>query len=164
MEIIFVILGFSAIISAFFAVYAKEPINNAFSFLLCVLSLAGLFALLQASFLFLIQIIVYGGAVITLILMVIMFLNIKEENLPKEPKKLKYFLLGAIFLLPIDALILKAVSTLPKGDFSIWRGDFGSLKILGLELYGKWIFPFEMVSILLIVSLVGAIVFAKRRI
>ncbi len=164
MDFIFVLLGFFAIVSAFFAIYSKESINNTFSFLVTVLSIAGLFAMLQAPFLFLIQIIVYAGAVITLILIIVMFLNIKEENLPKEPKKLNFLLLGALLVAPVDIFILKAVSTLPAGDLSVSKGDFVSLKVLGLELYDKWVFPFEMVSILLIVSLVGAIVFAKRRI
>ncbi len=163
-DAIFILLCIASIASSMFAVYAKEPINSAFGFLITILSLAGLFALLSASFLFLIQIIVYAGAVLTLILLIIMFLNIKEENLPKEPHKLKYMVLCTVFIIPIDFMVLKAISTLPKGDFTVLSDGFGSLKRLGEVLYGGWVLPFELISILLIVSLVGAIVFAKRKI
>jgi NADH-quinone oxidoreductase subunit J len=76
MEVIFVILSFFAIASALVMIYAKEPMTSALSFMVTLLSLAGLFALFSASFLFLVQIIVYAGAIITLVLLIIMFLKI----------------------------------------------------------------------------------------
>jgi NADH-quinone oxidoreductase subunit J len=163
-EIVFDMLSLCALVSAVFAVYSKETINSALGFMITLLSLAGIFALLSASFLFLIQIIVYVGAILTLILLVIMFLNLKEENLPKEPNKKRYFIVSLLFILPIDFVFIKAVSALDRGDFGVVKEGFGSLKEVGTVLYNDWILPFELVSILLIVSLVGAIVFAKRRI
>ncbi len=163
-DVIFVILSAFAILSAFFMIYAKEPMNSAFSFIVTLLSLAGLFALLSASFIFLVQIIVYAGAIITLILLIIMFLNIKEENLPKEPHKLKYILISIVFIIPMDIALLKAIATLPKANMGLLNDNFGSVKALGMLLYKNWLFPFELVSILLIISLIGAIVFAKRKI
>ncbi len=163
-DVIFVILSLSAISSAFFMIYAKEPMNSAFSFIVTLLSLAGLFALLSASFVFLVQIIVYAGAIITLVLLIIMFLNIKEESLPKEPHKLKYILISIVFIIPIDIALLKAIATLPKANMALLNNNFGTVKALGMLLYKNWLFPFELISVLLIVSLIGAIVFAKRKI
>jgi len=164
MEVIFVILSFFAIASALVMIYAKEPMTSALSFMVTLLSLAGLFALFSASFLFLVQIIVYAGAIITLVLLIIMFLNIQEDNLPKEPYKMRYMFISAIFVVPIDIAILKAVFVLPKNDMSIIADGFGSVKSLGMVLYKDWLLPFELISILLIVSLIGAIIFAKRKI
>ncbi len=163
MDTIFILLSISAVLSALYMVWVREPIVSALSFIVTLLSLAGIFALLSASFIFLVQIIVYAGAIITLLLLIIMFLNIDDESLPKEPKKLLYMMISAIFVIPIDMAILKALKTLPDKDMSIISG-FGSIKALGMDLFNGWLLPFELVSILLIVSLIGAIVFAKRKI
>ncbi len=164
MNIIFFILSFFAIFSAIAMIYAKEPMTSVLSFIVTLLSLAGLFALFSATFLFLVQIIVYAGAIITLMLLIIMFLNIQEENLPKEPKKLRNMLISTIVVIPIDIAVLKALHTLPKKSVSIVGDGFGSVKALGIVLYHNWLLPFELISILLIVSLIGAIIFAKRKI
>ena len=162
-DIIFILLSLSAILSALYMVWVREPIISALSFIVTLLSLAGLFALLSASFIFLVQIIVYAGAIITLLLLIIMFLNIDDDSLPKEPKKLLHMVLSAILVVPLDMALIKAIGTLPKKDMSI-ISNFGSVKSLGLTLFNGWLLPFELVSILLIVSLIGAIVFAKRKI
>jgi NADH-quinone oxidoreductase subunit J len=164
MEVIFIILSFFAIASALSMIYAKEPMTSALSFIVTLLALAGLFALFSASFLFLVQIIVYAGAIITLMLLIIMFLNIKEDSLPKEPYKLRNMFISALFILPVDVAVIKAVLTLPKKDMSVLADGFGGVKALGMILYKEWLLPFELISILLIVSLIGAIVFAKRKI
>ncbi len=164
MNIIFFILSFFAIFSAIAMVYAKEPMTSALSFIVTLLSLAGLFAIFSATFLFLVQIIVYAGAIITLMLLIIMFLNIQEENLPKEPKKLRNIIISAIIVIPVDIAVLKALHTLPQKDMSVIDEGFGGVKALGMVLYKDWLLPFELISILLIVSLIGAIIFAKRKI
>ena len=92
-----------------------------------------------------------------------MFLNIKEEDLPKEPNKYKFIILGAFIMIPLNILILKAVSKLPAKDLSISNTDFGNIKPLGLELYNNWIIAFELISILLLIALIGSVVLAKRR-
>ena len=164
MEVIFYILSFFALFSAGTMIYAKEPVTSALSFIVTLLSLAGLFAFFSASFLFLVQIIVYAGAIITLILLIIMFLNIQEENLPKEPNKLRNMIVSTIIIVPIDIALLKALGTLPEKSLSVLANGFGSVKALGIVLYHDWLLPFELISILLIVSLIGAIIFAKRKI
>ena len=164
MEVVFFILSFFALFSATLMIYAKEPMTSALSFIVTLLSLAGLFALFSASFLFLVQIIVYAGAIITLILLIIMFLNIQEENLPQEPKKLRNIIISAIVVIPVDIAVLKALHTLPKKGVEAIGEGFGSVKALGMVLYHDWLLPFELISILLIVSLIGAIIFAKRKI
>jgi len=162
-DIVFVALSIFAIAGAIAMLVNKSPIYSALGLLITMLSIGGLFALLSASFLFMVQIIVYAGAIMTLILFILMFLNIKEEDLPKEPKKYSLIGLGVLLVLPLNILVLKAVSNLPEKDLNIVEGNFGDIKPVGLALYNNWLIAFELISILLLVALVGSIVLAKKR-
>ncbi|WP_419777028.1 NADH-quinone oxidoreductase subunit J family protein [Malaciobacter marinus] len=162
-DIVFVALSIFAIAGAIVMILSKSPIYSALGLLITMLSIGGLFALLSASFLFMVQIIVYAGAIMTLILFILMFLNIKEEDLPKEPKKYSLIALGILLVLPLNILVLKAVSNLPEKDLNIVDGNFGDIKPVGMALYNNWLVSFELISILLLVALVGSIVLAKKR-
>ena len=162
-NIIFLALAFFAITGAIAMIVYKNPMFSALGVLISMLSVAGMFALLNATFLFLIQIIVYAGAIMTLILFILMFLNINEEDLPDEPNKYRLIIIGAIIMLPINILVIKAVSMLPEKDLSTLDTTFGDLKPLGIVLYDNWIVAVELISILLLVALVGSVVLAKKR-
>lgn len=162
-DIVFIALSAFAIAGAVAMLINKSPIYSALGLLITMLSIGGLFALLSASFLFMVQIIVYAGAIMTLILFILMFLNIKEEDLPKEPKKYSLIGLGVLLVLPLNILVLKAVANLPEKDLNIVEGNFGDIKPVGIALYNNWLVSFELISILLLVALVGSIVLAKRR-
>jgi NADH-quinone oxidoreductase subunit J len=162
-DLIFIALAFLAISGAIAMIVYANPMYSALGVLITMLSVAGMFALLNATFLFLVQIIVYAGAIMTLILFILMFLNIKEEDLPKEPNKYKLIVIGAIIMIPLNILILKAVSKLPSKELTISNTDFGEIKPIGLELYNNWIISFELISILLLIALIGSVVLAKKR-
>lgn len=162
-DIIFIGLSFFAITGAIAMLVYKNPMYSALGLLVSILAVAGMFALLNATFLFMVQIIVYAGAIMTLILFLLMFLNIKEENLPKEPKKYLLIGLGVIIMIPFNVVILKAVSKLPDANMEIVQSDFGDIKPIGTLLYDNWILAFEMISILLLIALIGSIVLAKRK-
>lgn len=162
-NIIFLALAFFAISGAIAMVVYKNPMFSALGVLISMLSVAGMFALLNATFLFLIQIIVYAGAIMTLILFILMFLNINEEDLPSEPNKYRLIIIGAIIMLPLNILVLKAISLLPEKDLTTLNTTFGDLKPLGITLYDNWIVAVELISILLLVALVGSVVLAKKR-
>jgi len=159
-DILFFTLASTLLGSASFMIYAKEPINSALSLIVTLLSIAGLFALLGGSFLFLVQIIIYAGAVVTLILFIIMFLNIKEENLPHEPHKVKWILGMTLLVSPFAAYLIKTINTM---EFkSVHLLNFGGIKVIGMELFTKWVLPFEMISILLLIALIGVVILAKK--
>jgi len=162
-NIIFLALAFFAISGAIAMIVYKNPMFSALGVLISMLSVAGMFALLNATFLFLVQIIVYAGAIMTLILFILMFLNINEEDLPNEPNKYRLIIIGAIIMLPLNILVLKAVSLLPEKDMSTLDTNFGDLKPLGITLYDNWIVAVELISILLLIALVGSVVLAKKR-
>lgn len=162
-DILFIGLSFMAIAGGITMLTHKQPMYAALGLLISILSVSGLFALLSATFLFMVQIIVYAGAIMTLLLFILMFLNIDEHDLPKEPKKTRNIIIGAIVMLPLNIVILTAVSALPKKDMSIIETNFGGIKEIGMLLYQNWLISFELISILLLVALVGAIVLAKRK-
>lgn len=162
-DIIFIALAFLAISGAIAMILYANPMYSALGVLISMLSVAGMFALLNATFLFLVQIIVYAGAIMTLILFILMFLNIKEEDLPKEPRKFQLIALGAVIMIPLNILILKAVAKLPAKDFSISQTNFGDIKPIGMQLYNNWLLAFELISVLLLVALIGSVVLAKKR-
>ena len=126
-----------------------------------MLGLAILFALLDASFLSAVQVIVYAGAVMVLVVFVLMLLNIKQEN-PKKTSKI-FFLFcvasGGLFLYFGVPIIHGAFTNVapPSPQFN------GSMDVLGKELYTNYIFPFEASSILLMAAVAGAVMLAKRK-
>lgn len=162
-DILFLALSFFAITGGIAMLVYKNPIYAALGLLISILAVAGLFALLSAAFLFVVQIIVYAGAIMTLLLFLLMFLNVGEEDMPHEPNKNKYLVLSAILMIPLNVLILKAVSNLPEKDMGIIDSEFGGIKAVGMLLYQNWLLAFELISILLLVALVGAVVLAKRK-
>jgi NADH-quinone oxidoreductase subunit J len=160
--ILFTILALLTLSSAIAMVSVHRPIDAALSFIITLISLAGIFALLHASFLFVVQIIIYAGAILTLILFIIMFLNIKDENLPKEPKKNLWLLGTSLLTLPFTLIMIKIINSANFGSCTQLDENFGSIEAVGKVLYSSWVLPFELISILLLVALVGAITLAKR--
>lgn len=162
-EFLFIALSFLAISGGVAMITYKQPMYAALGLLIAMLAVAGLFALLSATFVFMVQIIVYAGAIMTLLLFILMFLNIDENDMPQEPHKFRNIVWGAIIMLPLNVVILKAVSALPAKDMSIIQENFGGIKEVGMLLYENWLIAFELISILLLVALVGAVVLAKRK-
>jgi len=154
------VLAISTLTSATAMIYFRQPINSALSLIVTLLSIAGLFALLGGSFLFLVQIIIYAGAVVALILFIIMFLNIKEENLPDEPFKTQWILAMTLLISPFTIYLISVVNKVAFKPLHLQ--DFGSIKDVGMELYTEWVLPFEMISILLLIALIGVVILAKK--
>jgi len=160
---LFMVFAVLAVLGGVGLVLSRHPMNGAMSLIITMISLAGLYALLSAKLIFVLQLIVYAGAIMSLILFIIMFLNIQNEDLPEEPKRLWFTLGGAVLLFPIGSLLVKIVKTLPGVEATIVGNGFGGIKEVGLVLFQDWLLPFEIVSILLLVSLVGSIVIAGKR-
>jgi NADH-quinone oxidoreductase subunit J len=140
---------------------AHRPIDSALSFIVTLISLAALFALVNATFLFVVQIIIYAGAILTLILFIIMFLNIKDENLPDEKYKNRWLLATSIIVLPFAYILIDLIMMSDIETKSQMGSDFGTIHDVGITLFSKWVLPFELVSILLLVALVGAVTLSK---
>ncbi len=162
-ELLFSVFAVLAIIGGLGLVLARHPMNGAICLVMTMISLAGLYSLLSAKLIFVLQLIVYAGAIMSLILFIIMFLNIRKEDLPKEEWRWAYYLGGIVVIAPVGLLMTKAVTALPGSEASIMGNGFGGVKEVGVVLFREWLLPFEIVSILLLVSLVGAVVLAGKR-
>jgi NADH-quinone oxidoreductase subunit J len=162
--VFFTIFSLVAIISGLVMITRKHPLSAAISLVVTFISLAGLYALLSAKLVFIIQILVYAGAIMTLIIFSIMLLNVHAEDLPQESNISGKALLTLLFLTPVIFVIFRAVKQIPLVDFPVIDPDFGTVKSVGIFLFKNYTFPFEIVSVLLLVSLLGVVVLAKRRI
>lgn len=156
-------LAMLAVLGAVGLIIFKHPMNGAMSFVVTLISLAGLYALLSAKLIFAIQLIVYAGAIMSLILFIIMFLNIQEKDLPLDPNRWFYLAGGVVVVAPIAALLIKVAKTLAVTEAAALEEGFGEVKEVGQLLFREWLLPFEIVSILLLVALVGAVVLAGKR-
>ena len=140
--------------------FSRNPVTSAMFLVLTIISMAGLFVLLHAFFLAAVQIIVYAGAVIVLFLFVIMLLNLKEE----QQRKIKFFGLvaGLVSVGAIVTILVTALNaTRPGADLSAPQLE-GGTAALGKLLFTQYVLPFEVVSILLLVAMVGVILLSKK--
>jgi NADH-quinone oxidoreductase subunit J len=139
--------------------FSRNPVTSAMFLVLSIISMAGLFVLLHAFFLAAVQVIVYAGAVMVLFLFVIMLLDIKEEQHRKIKKVavlaglLSVGTIVAIFLKSLQATNLHA-HTAPTTE--------GDTALLGKLLFTQYVLPFEVVSVLLLVAMVGVILLSKK--
>jgi NADH-quinone oxidoreductase subunit J len=140
--------------------FSRNPVTSAMFLVLTIISMAGLFVLLHAFFLAAVQVLVYAGAVMVLFLFVIMLLDLKEE----ERRKIKK--LGLVAgLVSVGAIAGILIKSLSKAQPSSAPADFqheGATIPLGKTLFTQYLLPFEIVSLLLLVAMVGVILLSKK--
>ncbi len=136
----------------------KQPVFSAFGFLVTMIGLAGMFGLLNSQFLAIAQIMVSVGAVVILSLLTILTVNAREENLPREKNKYKWILFATVVVTPFTVLLYKTLSTLPAHFSNL---ETINAKVVGKVLFSDWVLPFEILSILLLSAMLGAIVIGR---
>lgn len=164
--IYFTILATVAVIAGFSTITRRHPLSATLSLVVALIALAGLYALLDAHFLFIVQILVYAGAIMALVIFVIMLLNVKEQDLPEEEHLERNVLLTLVFLAPLFFIVQRVfeISFNNRSFLPLQDESYGTIKTMGLVLYQNYFFTFEVVSILLLVALVGVVTLAKRKI
>src|SRR5215469_9509746 len=150
-------LGFGALVIA--NPFSRSPVTSGMFLLLTILSMAGLFVLLHAFFLAAVQVLVYAGAVIVLFLFVIMLLDLKAESMRKI--KIYGFFTGIISVGAILIIFFKSLGATPLNADSQPKIE-GGTNALGHLLFKQYVLPFEVVSVLLLVAMIGAILLSKR--
>jgi len=158
---IFAILALFLLAGSMGMIVFTQTLFSGLSFLFAMLALAGMFALLGNSFLFLAQIMVSVGAVVVISLLVIISVNVNGRNLPREPKKIHWIVLSALLVIPFALLMYKSLTHLYR-TFAQTEPGYGSLKMMGATLFSDWVLPFEIVSVLLLAAMVGAIIIARK--
>jgi NADH-quinone oxidoreductase subunit J len=139
--------------------FSRNPVTSAMFLVLTIISMAGLFVLLHAFFLAAVQILVYAGAVIVLFLFVIMLLDLKAEAV----RRIKFYgiLAGLVSVGSILVLFLKSLHSTPLDPASTPMVE-GNTEPLGKLLFTQYVLPFEVVSILLLVAMIGVILLSKK--
>ncbi len=140
--------------------FSRNPVTSAMFLVLTIISMAGLFVLLHAFFLAAVQVLVYAGAVMVLFLFVIMLLDLKEE----ERRKIRKFSLvaGVVSVGAIAGIFVRSLlATRPGADLPAPQLE-GATIPLGRLLFTNYLLPFEIVSVLLLVAMVGVILLSKK--
>ena len=163
-DALFYIFAFLTLVFGFLVIanpFSRNPVTSAMFLVLTIVSLAGLFVLLHAFFLAAVQVLVYAGAVMVLFLFVIMLLDLKAE----ERRKLKVLgivgglvSVGAILTIFLTSL-LNLNSPLGASDSPVLEG--GTVR-LGKLLFTEYLLPFEIVSVILLVAMVGVVLLSKK--
>ena len=158
-DILFYVFAALALICGVMVLVNRNPVNSAMFLVLTIACLAGLFVLLEAFFLAAIQILVYAGAVMVLFLFVIMLLDLKVE----ERRKIKSLgIAGAVVAVgTILAIFVKSLHGTPLNAARAADFKAGTME-LGHLLFTQYLLPFEIISVLLLVAMVGVILLSKK--
>ena len=155
--VIFYLLGAMCLGGALGVVMARNVVYASLLLLVSLMAVAGLYLLLLAEFLALVQVLIYGGAITIVILFVIMLTRVQEFRAMRDNPQWPLALVTALGVFALLALAL--VNGAP--DETVRRGV--SFTRLGDSLFAQWAVPFEVASLVLLVALIGAIVIARER-
>lgn len=162
---LFVLFAIMAIATAIAVVISKNTVNSALFLVINLVSLAGIYLLLQAQFLAVIQLLVYAGAIMVLFLFVIMLLNLDNEEKLFNKFRFRYgvaFIVGIIVLAQLLYSIGSWTKVLPA--VSPKMAHVGTVEAVGNVLFSHYLLPFEVTAILLTAAVVGALLIAQRKI
>jgi len=161
---LFIVFAAIALLCGINLVVQTHPISSALSLIGVMGALAVLYLLLGAEFLAAAQMIVYAGAIMVLFVFVIMLLNAGAERVTPTRQLVKVMgvPLMAVFL-GIVAFIIQGL--LPRSEL-VWFGGFqgGGPRDVGIALFTRYLLPFEVTSVLILIAIIGAIVLAHREI
>lgn len=156
---LFVLLSVMALGGGLWVLLRRSPVDSALGLLTTMVAIAGHYMLLDAPFLAAVQLIVYGGAVIILFLFVIMLLNLREESLRRRLSagRWLYALAGVAVLVGLAGIFQGGGAAGQLGT-----GDSGTVEAFGQTLFQRWVYPFELTSVLLLAALVGAVALTRQ--
>lgn len=175
--VIFAILALVSMFAALMVVTRKSALTSAIYLILVMCCIAGLFVTLGALFIAALQVIVYAGAIMVLVIFVIMLLNLREDEFGFDSKKLQKYLgfaFAALILIQavfITGWAMKDYADIPEKDISEIVESEGiesideymSAESVAETLFKKFAYPFEVTSVLLLAAIVGALVVSKKR-
>lgn len=157
---VFYFLSFLAVLSALMVVFSRNPIYSVLYLVITFFCVAGHYLVLNAQFLFAVHLIVYAGAIMVLFLYVIMLLNLNKDSEASKGNIFRFIAAitaGLLLVVFVGALRGAETSTVVL-DKSV---EIGLVKNLGKMLFNEFLLPFEIVSILLLTAMVGAVMLGK---
>ena len=159
-EILFWILAAVAVFSAVMVVISKNPIFSVLWLIITFFCISGHYILLNAQFLFIVNIIVYAGAIMVLFLYVLMLMDLRKDIEPQKNKWLK--IIGAVSGGSLLLVLVAALKDSGKQVDELSSGNIGLIENLGHVLFTDYVVPFEISSILFLSAMVGAFVIGKK--
>lgn len=160
--ILFFLFAAIAVVSAINVVVQRHPISSALSLIGVMGSLAVLYLLLGAEFIAAAQMIVYAGAIMVLFVFVIMLLNAGAETSLRKGWVLTAIAMPllVLFLGLVSYIIQRGFPNAPMVHFGAFTG--GSPKDVGTALFTRYLLPFEITSVLILIAIIGAVVLARK--
>ncbi len=162
-QVIFSYFAAVILFAAVMMITRKNPIHSVLFMLLLFFHIAGVFVLLNAEFLAAVQLIVYAGAILILYLFVVMLLQVEREVKSARANRFWPWLavFGLIIVAEISLLVLRG--SFPAENGQSMRTTAGAgVRELGMDLYTRYLVPFEIASVILLVGLIGAVMLAKK--
>jgi NADH-quinone oxidoreductase subunit J len=161
MAVAFYIFAALSVAGALLMVTRKNPLSGAFALVLSMVALAGLFAMLLAEFIFILQILVYAGAIMVLVIFTIMLLNLKSEEIYETPVSKFQIVILAVICAAGALGFISVFSEIPTAELAT-SADFGSIEGVGRLMLSDYLYQFEVISVLLLVAIVGVVLLAKK--
>ena len=162
--IFFYVLAAMALFAAVMVVTRRNPVHSAMFLVFAFFCVAGIYVSLSAEFLAAVQVLVYAGGIVVLFLFVIMLVPLAPRISPLRLKQ-------GVAALVVTALMASAVLVVyeqARGHDGVGPegagGRDGTIETIGVELYTRYLLPFEVASVLLLVAMVGAVVLARREV
>lgn len=158
---LFFLLAIICIASVLGMIISKDQAYNALFLIVAFVGMGGLFALLEAPFIAAVQIIIYAGAIMILFIFVVMMINLRKGVGPEKKRWTMYFAVVIALVLVVELILTIKGALEPVSSAAL--ETLGSPTDLGRLLFTKYLYPFEITSILIIAAMVGAIVLVKKR-
>lgn len=165
-SMLFTMVALVAILSAFFVTKCRNPVNSALCLVTNFLCLSVYYVMLDAPFMAAIQIMVYAGAIMVLIVFVIMLLNIGSVGKSRYTHGLVGAgVLGFLFFIVAAKFVASGEVANKVGNVTSQLVlDYGHTELIGTAMFTEFLLPFEIASILLLVAIVGAVILSKRKV
>ncbi len=163
-KLIFIYFAAVILISAVLMITRRNLIHSVLFMLLLFFHIAGVFVLLNAEFLAAVQLIVYAGAILILYLFVVMLLNVDKESRAGRANRFWPWMTAFGAIIAGEIVLLVSRSHFPAEDGQSMRLAGAGVLELGEALYQKYLVPFEIASVILLVGLIGAVMLAKKNV
>lgn len=166
MDYLFYLFAAITVVGAFLVVVNRSPIASAMSLIASFFGMAGLFVLMDAHFVAIMQILLYAGAIMVLFVFVIMLLNLTPNASRFKAIAGTRLILGGAGLY-LGGLLMLIILGATKGQLSTDgapAGLVGSVESVGELLLGQYIVPFEFTSVVLLIAVIGSVYLTKKKV
>lgn len=163
----FIVAAALSIVGSLMMVTRRNAIHSALWMIATFIAIAVIYVMQNAQFIAIAQIMVYAGAIMMLILFVIMLVNLEKDSVPERKFSSRKFTGAVITIMLFFEILVIATAYQITGREAVYSASMlertGNVRVMGSLLYGQYLFPFELASILLLIGIVGAVILAKRK-